>query len=533
MTNSDLAASEPPSEPGTGFWRLARPAGAQRTWLLAPDGRATFLLGINTVKRDSRLRGIPRCAAIGQYIRRHDPSTAAHVEWARLSDGQSGGHRVPSPYRFNSVGAFSERNDFDDTGGDSYMIRAPEQGGAGAPYTVVLNVSPRAGDRALKDEQGNILTGGLAGRRMGDPFNPAFLADLDALAAGEVSARRADPRLQMWFAGNETGIFDVAEPGGGVRDFRRWIWSDVPPGSDIDRPSCARHALAAFLRERYDGSIASLNAAWHSAYPSFAAIVDAGPRPVPYVHDCNARCGDDLQRFVHDRLLREWVRAVTTRIRGADPNHLVASPRLAIANERQYRFWSGRALTDPDHWTEPPGEVIGNDGAHVRYSPFDLLARDGAGGFDLVAVNGYTGQPTFPRPWFTDGLHRLRRQSGLPMIISEFGIRAQIDGWSNRGGAPAFVPRRDAVEDQLQRGRRYSSQIDQFIGFREIVGAAWHAWSDRFNPANPGLQVNLGLVQCDDPGRGMQAGGRWSPPDSLIADTNASINRRIAAKTGM
>jgi hypothetical protein len=35
---------------------------------------------------------------------------------------------------------------------------------------------------------------------------------------------------------NELGVFDVAgHGGGGVRDFRRWIWSDVPVGSSIDR----------------------------------------------------------------------------------------------------------------------------------------------------------------------------------------------------------------------------------------------------------------------------------------------------------
>jgi hypothetical protein len=43
-----------------------------------------------------------------------------------------------------------------------------------------------------------------------------------------------------------------------VRGFRRWLWSDVPAGSTIDRPACARHALAAFLRERYRDSIDDL-----------------------------------------------------------------------------------------------------------------------------------------------------------------------------------------------------------------------------------------------------------------------------------
>ncbi len=346
MARADVAGG-PPAKPATGFWRLARPAGAQRTWLFAPDGHAEFLLGINTVMRDSRVDGKARCAGIDRYVRRHDPTIAAHVEWARLSGGMSGGQRVARPYFFNSVGAFSEINDFDDTGGDSYMIRPPESGGAGAPYTVVLDVSPRGDDRALKDEQGTVLDSGFGGHSIGDPFNAAFLSDLDALVVRHVEPRRDDPRLQMWFAGNEIGIFDVAGKLPGVRDFRRWIWSDVPAGSSIDRPGCARHALAAFLRDIYDGSIADLNAAWDRAHSDFAAIVGAGPRPVPFVHDANARCAEDLQRFVHDRLLREWVRAVSTRI--PPPTPTTSSP---------HRGWRsqipGRTASGPDRHCPTP-----------------------------------------------------------------------------------------------------------------------------------------------------------------------------------
>src|SRR5919108_4810486 len=250
------------------------------------------------------------------------------------------------------------------------MGSARTSAGAGAPYAVVLGVAPRGEDRALKDEDGTVLLSGFSGARVGDPFNPAFLADLDALVEDEVLSRRADPRLQMRFAGNEIGVFDVAgHGGGGVRDFRRWLWSDVPAGSSIDRALCARHALAAFLHDCYAGSIGELNSAWDAEYPDFAAIVDSGPRPVPYVHDANVRSRGDLQRFVHDRLLPEWVRAVTLRVRAADPNHLIASPRLAVATPRTYRFWSGRAQPNPDHWAEPPNATVGTGTATVRYSP--------------------------------------------------------------------------------------------------------------------------------------------------------------------
>ncbi len=98
---------------------------------------------------------------------------------------------------------------------------------------------------------------------------------------------------------------------------------------------------------------------------------------------------------MHDHLLRAWVELLTTRVRAADPNHIISMPRLAI-------------------------------GTSV---------------------------------------------SGLPVIISEFGIRAKIDGWSNKGGAGSFVPSADATDDQIQRGAYYQSQPEQFYRFKGIIGA--------------------------------------------------------------
>jgi len=528
----DAGGAPEPAPPSPGaFWRLEQPAGSERTWLVSPDGERTFLLGVNTVMRDTMRGDQPRCEGIDRYIRRTDPTTAAHLEWARLSDGESGGEQVPRPYGFNSVGAWSEPNDFDETGGDSYLIRPPEQGGAGAPYSVVLSTTPGGTDRALADEDGAPLENGVGGEWVGDPWNPGFLADLDAMVAREVAPRRDDPRMQMWFLGNEDGMFDMASHGEGVRDFRRWIWSPVPAGSTVDTPLCARHALAAFLGERH-GAIDALNAAWESAYADFAAIADGGPRPVPYDHDCNLACREDLQRFVHDRLLPTWVAAVTTRVRAADPNHLLASPRLALGDSRRYRFFAPRSGEDPDLWLDS-GDPVGTDTDSVTYCPFDQLRRDGDRGFDLVAVNVYEGESTFERPWLTDGLHKLQERSGLPVIISEFSVRARIAGWSNRGGAGAFVPDDDGTDDQIQRGARYRSQIEQLVGFRNVVGAIWHAWSDRYMPDDDTLQIDMGLVQCDDPARGMEAGARWPELDERIAETNAGIMDLIEARTGL
>jgi hypothetical protein len=502
------------------MWHIESPKDSARTWLVSPEGERVFWLGVNTVMRDKT------CDGITGWIRRTDPSTAAHVEWARLSTGASGSETNDAPYCFNSVGGFSETNDFDDAGGDSWMIRAVEDGGAGAPYGVVLTVDAAGDDRALRDEGGNVLRSGFSEARIGDPFNPAFAADLQARVAEDVAPRVGDPRLQLWFLGNEIGLFDRTGHGGpGVRDMRRWLWSQCPDGSSIDAPQCAPHALASWLRDRY-GDVAAMNVAWEASYASFD--VGAGPRPVPYAHDCNLACREDLQRFVHDELLRRWIAIVTTTVRATDPDHLLTSPRLAVADPSSYRFWT----PDGDVWAEAPDVSLPADG-EVIYSPFDLFARDGDAGFDLVAINIYDGSASFAEPWLGDGLGRIHDRSGLPIIVSEFSVRARIDGWSNQGGAGSFVPNDDATDDQIQRGAYYRGQIEQLASYPFVLGASWHAWSDRYLAADPAHQIDMGLVQCDDPARGFTAGTRWDEVDDRIAETNCSIMDRIATLTGL
>ncbi len=510
------------------FWHLEAPADSERTWLVSPSGDRTFLLGVNTTMREKY------CDGMLDYIRRIEPTDAANIEWARVSDGESGGHVVENPFCFNSVGAFSDINDFDDTGGDSYMIRPAEQGGAGAPFSVVLNVGPSGPDRALKNEAGTVLESGVAGVSIGDPFNPAFAADIDAMVSADVEPRKDQPGLVMWFAGNEIGVFDRAGKGDGVRDFRRWIWSDCPAGSTVETPACAPHALAAFLEERYT-TLAALNVAWGSSYPGddFTTIVDVGPRPVPYVHDCSQTCREDLQRFVHDRLLRTWVDVITTRVRAADPNHLLSSPRLALGTSAAFRFWTPASEPGSDVWFDDPTVSLPTNSADIRYDPLDLLARNGDAGFDLVSVNVYTAEPEFEAPWFANGVHKLQEAVSGPLYVSEFSVRARIAGWSNKGGAPSFVPDDDATDDQIQRGARYRTQVEQFISFRDIVGASWHAWSDRYASEDPDHQIDMGIVQCDDPARGFEAGKRWSELAQRVAEINCTIDERIAASTGL
>ena len=66
-----------------------------------------------------------------------------------------------------------------------------------------------------------------------------------------------------------------------------------------------------------------------------------------------------------------------------------------------------------------------------------------------------------------------------------------------------------------------------------MLGASWHAWSDRYLAADPSHQIDMGLVQCDDLIRGFEAGQRWGEIDERIAETNCSIMERIEELTGL
>ena len=95
------------------------------------------------------------------------------------------------------------------------------------------------------------------------------------------------------------------------------------------------------------------------------------------------------------------------------------------------------------------------------------------------------------------------------------------------------MPSADGIDDQVQRGERYQTQIAQFITNPGIVGACWHAWSDRYLAADEDRQINHGLMQCDDPVRGFVAGQRWDPLDDYIAQTNCNIESLIESSTGL
>jgi agarase len=155
--SSDASAPGPP-EPihlaATGFFHTQQAGG--RWWLVTPDGKPFYSLGVNHVTAssdtDEQTGQCPYCEAVAKDY----PSTQAWVD-ATVKRLQGWG--------FNTVGAWS-----DDTTLGKQM-----------PYTVLLDIGSGAADY----------------------FDPAFEARCAQVATSTVAARKDDRNLVGWFLDNE------------------------------------------------------------------------------------------------------------------------------------------------------------------------------------------------------------------------------------------------------------------------------------------------------------------------------------------
>lgn len=485
----------------TGFFHVERPENSSRAWLVDPQGAPFYAISVNSVFRSASAEGME------DYLNRlGDLREAARREWDRLSEGRDGSYG----YRFNATLGFSNGHDVGD--GLNPITEF-------APYGVNLTVAAsRTSSWVLRNADGEVFAGGTP---LGDPFNPAYIDDLAAKWKEHV--RPEDPMLITYYLGNEQGHFDwpqhIDGKPPGTLDLRPYLWSTCPPSSSPALPACASHALVAFLRERYSEDILLLNGAWQRELKSFDDILSIKPSPdATGARACIGECEQDLQRF--QRVLwRKLIKSWTGTLRAMDPNHLIASPRLAVVNPRYYCFWGipGCIAYFND------GRKVGQ-GAGVTYSPWRLFRRNGPYGFDVVAINAYSApnQRAYDEPWFTRGLHKIMRESKLPVLITEFGIRGRIDGWTNTGGALSYVPNGTTAEQQESRGLYYRYDMSRFVSFRGVLGASFHRWADRYDEAN---QLNMGVVHRN--------GARWDGFDAHIKSWNSTAYARIERLTGL
>ncbi|MBK8696830.1 MAG: hypothetical protein IPN17_32340 [Deltaproteobacteria bacterium] len=455
-----MAVSDPP-------YQTAVPT-VQRRWFRTPAGSPIFLNGVNTVYGGSFS---PR---IGPYLAAHAPAE----EWRRMSSR--------STYGLNWIGSWIAH--------DNPVIAT-----ANAPYGAVLSASPAAQLRQRGDASApasvrsdgqpfsprghwlqdprlpggrTMFCGGISRRTFGDPFNPDYQREVAAQLETQVARHRHRRNLVLYYMGNEQGLGDYtrersptgATPdpaycarGTGIADLRRFVWTECPNISSIDLPLCAPHALASFLRFRY-ADIAALNAAWGASYASFDALLADRPQPT-----AGAR-GDDLADFALT-LVRQYVRVTTEAIRRADTQENgmvlrprarpIASPRLAIATDRGFHFYSLGGTAD--RWTTggevPDPHPRRTAGAHRPQRQPRARSEHGA----LRPVPRLRPLPVAARRGLRHHRgQRLHRGRALPRALAPHGLR------------PASLGLRPPADGERVRPPAARRLLDQ-LGRRDLL----------------------------------------------------------------
>ncbi len=295
----------------------------------------------------------------------------------------------------------------------------------------------------LEDGSGKKLTSVLidpdAKFPMRDPYSIPYQRAVDIYIRNKVQP--ASKMLLCYWLGNEFALGDSES-----MDFSSYIYSKGVSGR-----------LAEWLGKKYQ-TVPHLNETWGTSFHNFReAAGDKGVR--------TSTQQSDLKDFgivvIHD-----WLSLIVRTIRKYDPHHLISSPRFSSYDQT----WKG----DSFRYLSAP----------IAMGQFEAFR----GLFDLLSINLYTANPTFPAE-LMDQLNGISDSLGLPILVSEFGTRQKISGWTNKGfGAKTFV------NSQEDRADRYESQVMQFFSNPRYVGAHWFRWADHNSSKS---QFNKGMVYVD------------------------------------
>lgn len=461
----------------TGFFRTERvsdASGAARWWLVTPDGRPFFSLGVNAVQigqsetfvegREFAFTDLPaRNGPLGKFHGWRDSfvtlgkqagaqrergfgrGTTFDFYRANLFRRDGTGYvtrwreRTAARLRtwgFNTVGAWSD----EDFASSSEL-----------PYTAIMHIQ---GDFARLSD-GHDWWDGIA-----DPFDPRF--ERAVVDKFDATARRArhDPDLIGWFVDNE-----LAWGGDGERRFA--LVRAVLSSDGAAEAGYAKRAFVAWLREHYP-SPAALSLAWRMRVTDWSALL----APIPSYRMPDTSRVEVARDFASLLALHaeQWFRIVATRLKEADPNHLFLGPRFAAVTPE--------SLAACAKWCD----VI----TFNRYVP------DMASGFDGA------------------GFRRLNK----PAMLTEFHF-----GSSDSGPFWAGV---QSVASEAMRGPAYARLIESVLANPDFVGAHWFQYLDQPVTGRwlDGENGHLGLVAItDDP---------WQPFVAEVTQSNRKLLESLA-----
>lgn len=312
--------------------------------------------------------------------------------------------------------------------------RLPQAGAA--PHTAFLDCSHAFGER-----HGILRAPGVPHyMTFVDIFDPRWPRHVARVCAQSAAPRRAERWLAGYFTDNE--LF--------------WGWG-IGPGRSLldgvlaqDGATPAKQALVRFLRDRYASDLRAFNRAWRLRLRAWSGL--GAVRTLPAFDD---RILADKKAFLF-HWARHYFRTVDGALRRADPNHLNLGVRVH------------------GHCEPELAQAMGEFVDVVSYNKYDRCA------------------PVFQ---MEEMLHRHARR---PVLVSEWGFRAEDAGLANTGGVGRLV------RTQRERGARYAEFLEGCARSPVCVGAVWYAYvdDDAAGAVDPLLgkleNSNYGLVDVRD-----------------------------------
>jgi hypothetical protein len=461
MTVGGEPVASPSPRDGAGYFGVEQRG--ERWWLTTPDGAPFFSTGVDYVNSG----GIAAMDGSNPYRAVLESKYGKPINQAAWAADTGARLRA---WGVNTIGAFSSGSrgaigGLPDTpqlfplhAGVIPAIRAAT--GAREAYPILV-VDP--GDRYDFH------------RLFVDVYHPAFATEVDRYLGAQLPARANDPTVIGYFLDNELPFW--YRPTGQGRGGATLADTYIALGPD----AAGKRAWVDSLRARY-GEVASLNAAWGTAYQSFDALLAVGAVP-----GATAAQRADKEAFL-EALAERYFGTLSAAFRRYDPHHLLLGCRFVALDT----FPAGTGI-------ETPGAVLRAAGRHQ----------------DVVSINYYIfgSEPVAQRR------ERMRiryaefaRAAGRPILNGEFSFAARDAGLPNTRALG------EVVDTQQERAARYADFARFTAEIPEAVGLHWWAYLDPppQGSANGGEDGNQGLVDNSD-----------TPYAALVA-TLAALNPQLA-----
>ncbi|MGH9338150.1 MAG: beta-galactosidase [Acidobacteriota bacterium] len=258
-----------------------------------------------------------------------------------------------------------------------------------------------------------------------DVYDPAY-AEAAINYARQLESFKNDPYLIGYFLDNEP----------------HWAFGQNNLAAEMiatETPSHTRRALVSWLKERCQGDITTLSAAWKHSFNSFEQLET---QPLLEADELSEKAAADLWEF-SALMVGRYVNIVCREVEKVDPNHLNLGLRYAsISSDLCYRA----------------GEY-----------------------FDVFSINSYRMEPP------ADVIAEISRRTGRPVLIGEFHFGALDRGLPSTGLR--------GVANQEERGVAYRYYLEQGALIPELIGMHYFIWNDqpvlgRFDGEN----YNIGLI---------------------------------------